>query len=213
MRLPNTIDQERNPIMSPTAAERGQETRARLLDAAGQLIVEDGWGAVTTRKVAERAGLRAGLVHYHFPSVTDLLIDAALASARREVEKALAVLAESADAAAGVDHVLDALAAYSGSDPATVLFSEMLLAASRTERLRAELSVLLGEWRTAVTDWLRTEGGVEDPEATAVLLGAVLDGLVLHRLIDPELAAVRVAGPLKRLVGGGGSGSGSRPGS
>ena len=43
-----------------SAAEQGQLTRARLMDAAAELIAERGWGAVTTRIVAERAGLRPG---------------------------------------------------------------------------------------------------------------------------------------------------------
>ncbi|MEE1942555.1 TetR/AcrR family transcriptional regulator [Streptomyces sp. TRM 70361] len=186
--------------MTPTAAERGQETRTRLLDAAARLIVEEGWGAVTTRKVADRAGLRPGLVHYHFHTVTDLLIDASLESARREVRGALEAV-RSTGAAAGLDLLLEAVAEYSPEDPGTILFTEMLLAARRHERLRAGMAELLREWRTAVADWLRAAGRCPDPEATAVLLGAALDSLVLHRMIDPELVAVPVSGPLRRLVG------------
>ncbi|PPJ24971.1 hypothetical protein C5E45_24055 [Nocardia nova] len=37
-----------------TAKEQGHETRARLMDAATELIAERGWGSVTTRLVAER---------------------------------------------------------------------------------------------------------------------------------------------------------------
>ncbi|MFF4541021.1 hypothetical protein [Streptomyces aureus] len=40
-----------------------------------------------------------------------------------------------------------------------------------------------------------------DAEATAVVLLALLDGLVLHRIIDPELASIPVTGPLRRLAG------------
>lgn len=202
--------------MTPTSAERGHETRERLLDAAAQLIVEDGWGAVTTRRVADRAGLRPGLVHYHFRTVTDLLIEASLASARRELNAAVEALSHADDPAQGITEVLEMLSSYSSSDPATVLFSEMLLASTRLERLRSELSRLLAEWRTTVADWLRAanasrgtgssqsadpadDGG--DLEATAVLLGAALDGLVLHRLIDPSLAGISVTQPLARLVG------------
>jgi AcrR family transcriptional regulator len=74
-----------------TAVEQGQLTRARLMDAAAELIAERGWGAVTTLIVAERAGLRPGLVHYHyhFDSVTDLLIDSSLRAAQTEVARIL----------------------------------------------------------------------------------------------------------------------------
>ncbi|URN07243.1 TetR/AcrR family transcriptional regulator [Actinomadura madurae] len=39
------------------ARRRSSATRGRLLDAAARLIAEVGWGRVTTRAVAERAGL------------------------------------------------------------------------------------------------------------------------------------------------------------
>lgn len=55
--------------MTPTAADRGREVRRKLLTAAVELIPERGWNAVSTRLLAERAGVAAGLVHYHFPSL------------------------------------------------------------------------------------------------------------------------------------------------
>ncbi|OEU87317.1 TetR family transcriptional regulator [Streptomyces abyssalis] len=190
--------------MTPTSAERGQETRRRLLDAAAQLIVEDGWGAVTTRRVADRAELRPGLVHYHFSTVTDLLIEAALASARREMTRAAEAMSQADDASGGVIQVLEMVSEYTATDPTTVLFSEMLLASTRLERLRTELAELMAEWRGGVAEWLRAAGGTsgsqDDAEATALLLGAAIDGLVLHRLIDPSLARISVSGPLARLA-------------
>ncbi|WP_231991179.1 TetR/AcrR family transcriptional regulator [Mycobacterium ulcerans] len=77
----------------PTAAERGAQTRAALMAAAVAVIAERGWGAATTRMVAERAGLPPGLVHYHFASLNDLLIDAALQAAREEAAQVLDGLA------------------------------------------------------------------------------------------------------------------------
>lgn len=203
--------------MPPTSAERGHETRQRLLEAAAKSIVEDGWGAVTTRRVAERAGLRPGLVHYHFSSVDDLLIEAALEAMRREMERATETLgAQTDDPAEGVRAMLDAVSEYTATDPTTVLFSETLLAATRLERLRGRLAALLAEWRRDLAERLRAAAppgsplNPDDAEGTALVLGAAIDGLVLHRLIDPSLARIPVAGPLARLAGSpsGGSPSG-----
>ncbi|NGO71082.1 TetR/AcrR family transcriptional regulator [Streptomyces boncukensis] len=187
--------------MATDSATRGAHTRTRLLDAAVQLIVEEGWGAVTTRKMADRAGVRAGVVHYHFGTVTDLLVDAALDALRRELMAALGVLREARDASAGIADLLAVLQGYSPEDPATVLMSETLLASTRIERLRSELSGLMRELRGAMADWLRARDSVPDPEATAAVLGAALDGLVLHCLLDPELRTTSLAGPLTRLTG------------
>ncbi|MFW6204657.1 MAG: TetR family transcriptional regulator, partial [Actinomycetota bacterium] len=69
--------------MSPSAVERGADTRHRLLGATAAVIARDGWGAVTTRRVAEEAGLTSGLVHYHFSSVDDLRRQATVAALDR----------------------------------------------------------------------------------------------------------------------------------
>jgi len=56
-----------------TGTARTDATDA-LLDAAEQLLVEVGHGAITTRKLAERAGVNHGLVHYYFGSMEELLL-------------------------------------------------------------------------------------------------------------------------------------------
>ncbi|WP_433754609.1 TetR/AcrR family transcriptional regulator [Nocardia sp. CA-135398] len=183
-----------------TAAEQGRQTRARLMAAAIELVAEYGWGAVSTRMVAERAGVRPGVVHYHFHSVTDLLIDASVSAARREYESVMAgVLALPGPEA--MRAMLAAIASYTAADPVTVAMTEMMLAATRHERLRIELGRLLADARAAMANWFRANGVVTDPEATAAVVAALLDGLILHRLIDPSLGAVDVTGPLLRAAG------------
>jgi AcrR family transcriptional regulator len=56
-----------------TATPARIEATDALLDAAEQLLVEIGYSAITTRKLAERAGVNHGLVHYYFGSMEDLL--------------------------------------------------------------------------------------------------------------------------------------------
>ena len=52
---------------------RGAETRAALLRAAIAVVEREGLHAVTTRRVAEEAGLPHGTVHYWFADKADLL--------------------------------------------------------------------------------------------------------------------------------------------
>jgi AcrR family transcriptional regulator len=44
-----------------------------LLDAAERLLVELGYSGITTRRLAERAGVNHGLVHYYFGSIENVL--------------------------------------------------------------------------------------------------------------------------------------------
>ena len=57
-----------------TATPARIEATDALLDAAEQLLVEVGYAAITTRKLAERAGVNHGLVHYYFGAMEDLLL-------------------------------------------------------------------------------------------------------------------------------------------
>jgi AcrR family transcriptional regulator len=52
---------------------RGDATRAQILNAARELLREDGFAGATTRAVAERADVRLSLVHYHFGGKGPLL--------------------------------------------------------------------------------------------------------------------------------------------
>ena len=50
-----------------------QQATIALMDAAEGLLYEVGYGGVTTRAVAEAAGVNHGLVHYYFGSMEELL--------------------------------------------------------------------------------------------------------------------------------------------
>lgn len=177
-----------------TAAERGREMRRRLLGAAVELIVERGWGGVSTRLLAERAGVVPGLVHYHFASLHALLAEAAV-GAMRSTAAALGLDREGNV----VDLLLGALDGYTGQDPVSLLFTETYLAATRDEELRRAVAGVVAEVRDRLVTRL-AEHGVADARATAAVLTAVVDGLLLHRALDPTLTAAAVAPVLRRLV-------------
>lgn len=68
-------------------------TRAVILDAAVQLIRDEGYAAVSTRRVAAVAGLKPSLVHYYFPTTDDLFLSLSqrgAAESDRMIEEALA---------------------------------------------------------------------------------------------------------------------------
>jgi AcrR family transcriptional regulator len=57
-------------------SEAGDATRLALLDAAEDLLITKGVAGITTRKVAEKAGVNQALVHYHFGTIEELLVAA-----------------------------------------------------------------------------------------------------------------------------------------
>src|SRR4051812_36620615 len=64
--------------MTKTAQKTDARAAAEqaLLDAAERLLVEVGYAGITTRRLAEAAGVNHGLVHYYFGSNENLLVRA-----------------------------------------------------------------------------------------------------------------------------------------
>ncbi|WP_329005773.1 TetR/AcrR family transcriptional regulator [Kribbella sp. NBC_00709] len=180
--------------MTPTASH-GQEVRRRLLDAAAELIPERGWSAVSTRILADRAGVTPSVVHYHFSSIQDVLAEAAI-TAMRQVLAATDFTAAPSPTAA-VDAMLASVEQYDGTDPMSLLFTETYLAATRDDRLRAQIATLVTDFRTQLSHWLAIHQ-VPEPAATAAVLAAAIDGLLLHRGLGPESPALPTV--LRRLV-------------
>ena len=56
-------------------AVRGDATRRRIVDAARDVLLERGHAAASTRAVADEAGVRLSLVHYHFGGKQGLLLE------------------------------------------------------------------------------------------------------------------------------------------
>lgn len=185
--------------MAETTAQRGRQVRQRLLATAAELVAERGWTAVSTRVIAERAGVTAGVVHYHFGSVQALLREAALAIVGGLLDQAIPAMARAGSADEALAMMLEFLDDYDGRDPTSLLMAETFLAATRDETLRRALGETVGQFRQAVGARLAA-AGVEAPEATAAVLAAAIDGIVLHRALLPGLDATRVLPVLGRLV-------------
>lgn len=57
-------------------SEDEPDTRSRLLDATEQLMLDEGYAGVSSRKVTEKAGIKSKLLHHYFRTMDDLFIAA-----------------------------------------------------------------------------------------------------------------------------------------
>jgi AcrR family transcriptional regulator len=172
--------------------ERGG-TRRRLLEAAIEMIGEAGWGGVTTRAVAERAGVNQALVHYHYRSVPGLLREAAYAAMSAVFEPVMLRLVETEDPEAALRGMCEALMDIDPDAPEARAVVEATVQAMREQELGAQVRQMLALFRQELAQRLAASqaGGHlpadVEPAALATALVALLDGLALHRLIDPDL--------------------------
>jgi AcrR family transcriptional regulator len=187
-------------------ADREVPTRIRLLEAAVAVMAESGWAGVTSRVVADRAQANNALVHYYFGSVDALRRAAVMHAVEKELEGPVAAILRSEDALTGVaDAIRELLGRGPGAAEQRVLV-EAMLHGLRDDGLRAEterqirmfrdlLAARLAENRAA--GLLRPDA---DPRGLAVLLTALMDGLLMHVLIDPETEAGDAAAGLLALL-------------
>jgi TetR/AcrR family transcriptional regulator len=146
-------------IGGPDAKNRGV-----LLDAAEQLMLEDGYAAVTSRRVAERAGLKPQLVHYYFRTMDEMFIEVFRRRAIQGLEAQAAALES--------PQPLWALWEF-GIDPAgTQLTMEFMGLANHRKALRAEIALYAEQFRAqqvqAITTALQRYG-YEVAEVPAVI--------------------------------------------
>jgi AcrR family transcriptional regulator len=85
-----TTDVKRGVRQRRTQAERSSRTKAKLLEATIELLVEIGYAATSTNDVARRAGLSRGAQVHHFPRKADLVVAAIEHLARKHREILLA---------------------------------------------------------------------------------------------------------------------------
>jgi AcrR family transcriptional regulator len=108
------------------------KTRALLVDAAERLMLDEGYAAVSSRRVASEAGLKPQLVHYYFRTMDDLF----LSVLRRRAEETLERYAR----AVASDRPLRALWALT-TDPRGAAFTmEFAALANHRKAIRAEIA-------------------------------------------------------------------------
>lgn len=56
--------------------KRPEERRAEIVDAAAAIALDEGMERITLRAVAERLGVRPGLITHYFPAAEDLVVEA-----------------------------------------------------------------------------------------------------------------------------------------
>lgn len=202
------MDKSHGQAGRPTSAEQGEATRRAIVDAAVALIGELGWGQVTTRAIAARAGVPHGAVAYHFNGKAELLREAATAATERMLAAPIA-MARQADSVAGlVEGTIGWYAAGGITDPSVALLLEVTREAVRDDALRESFSAMLRDFRASLADLVvrDQERGAVPAEAssagTATVIAALLDGLLLHRVLDPQLDVEAAASAVRTLLGG-----------
>lgn len=139
-----------------------EQTRAKILDAALDIMIEEGIRAVRHRAVARRAGVALGSTTYHFASIEELIISAfqhwrgkALLTDSPFFRKTQEILAPYGDEVVPADDrprvaaaIYDVSVGYLGSQLSGKREDRLLELAFHHESVRVESlhELVMGEW-------------------------------------------------------------------
>jgi AcrR family transcriptional regulator len=154
-----------------------EETREALIEATAQIMLDEGYAAATSRRVAAKAGVKPALVHYYFPSMDDLFVAVLRDKAENNLQRQRQAIAEA--------QPLHALWLLNSATDAQ-LFTEFLAMANHRKAIRSEISAYAMRFRDleegVVTLALKARG-VDLELFPPVVMSMIMGGLarmVLH---------------------------------
>ena len=172
---------------APTPSAR-LSTEEALLDAAERLLVDVGHSGITTRRVAEEAGVNHGLVHYYFGSIEQLLVRTLERFTERLIERQRAMYA------ADLPFLEKWRAAmrFLMSDDVRYekLWLELQALGWNNAEVRERVARVNDEWRGVLTEAFaeaRERYGIEMPlDALVSLVMTFNEGIIVERLSGIE---------------------------
>ncbi len=161
---------------------RDSAARDRMLDATIQIMLDEGYAAATSRRVAALAGVKPALVHYYFPTMDDLYLAVFRRGAEANLDRQQAALAS--------DRPLHAFWETVSEPRGTKALLEFMGLANHRKEIKAEISAWSERWRemqiTALNFIVRQSGmDAEEfpPAALAVVIASIGRTLVLEQAL------------------------------
>ena len=176
--------------MARTQQQRREETRARLLDAAIETIVEVGYARASAAVIARRAEVSDGALFKHFATMGDFMAATALEVMRRQLDQFSKQVAEIPSDRPALEGALIALRDISGNATNAVMY-ELMVAARTDEKLRTTLQGALVEYGRNIYETAQEMPGADQlPPELLMLIVAVMvntfDGAALIRAVLPQ---------------------------
>jgi len=174
-----------SPVEERSRVGRESATRHALIEATAQIMLEEGYAAATSRRVAARAGVKPALVHYYFPSMDDLFVAVLRAGAETNLDRQRQALADEEPL-----HDLWRLNSAHGAQ----LWMEFMALANHRKAIRSEIASYAERFRdleeSAVTMALRTNG-VDVAEFPPVVMSMIVASLARIVLLESGVGITR----------------------
>jgi AcrR family transcriptional regulator len=175
------------------------DTRAQLLDTAELIMKEEGYPAVTTRRLASRMGVSNQLVHYYFRTMDELFLSLMRRGAERSVSRLVQALT--------AKYPLQALLALYTDKGAARLQVEYLALINHRKELSTEATRYTEHMRSLEAEALARilgESGVDvaqySPKGVAVILSAIGRIIAIEKTVGISFGHTEAKAILDRAI-------------
>jgi AcrR family transcriptional regulator len=185
-------------------ALRAVDTHTLILDAVRSRLLVDGYGGLSTRRVAEEAGVPLSQLHYHFGSKQGLILALLEEENQRRLARQSKMYAEDAPLWQRYERACDFLEDDLDSGYVRVL-QEMIAAGWSNEELGDAVRELVGGWFALLAEVAREAEQRYGPlapftaEEVSTLVGAAFIGAEALLLLGFDRDVLPVRSALRRL--------------
>ena len=185
-------------------AVRATDTRTLILDAARSRLLADGYGGLSTRKVAEQAGVPLSQLHYHFGSKQGLILALLDQENQRRLARQHRMYAEDAPLWQRYERACDFLEEDLDSGYVRVL-QEMIAAGWSNRELGDAVRELVGGWFSLLNEVAREAEqrygrlGPFTSDEVGTLVGAAFIGAEALLLLSFDRDVLPIRSALRRF--------------
>ncbi|WP_172652553.1 TetR/AcrR family transcriptional regulator [Rhodococcus opacus] len=189
-----------------TQSERKEESRAKLIDAAIELLGTNGYAGTTLVEIGRRAGLSRGLVTFHFGTKEQIMISVVTAIRERVQSTLVGDTYRGLDA---IDQLVDNYLLGDANSGGSIRAMYVIIMESVTSSpgLRPAVAENNAVFRNLVIGWIaeaiedRQIASHSDPHALSIVIEGVLRGTLIQYLVDPPVVELpRIAALVKRMI-------------
>lgn len=188
---------EDNASSSGSGRSAPEMRREQILEAARLVLAEVGFERITTRRIAEAAGVNIATLHYYFGAKETLLTEAVRYALRRTERRLRAAMEQSPDAAAALENAFHALWELVQERPGALRY-DLVVRGLRDQTAREEARAIYAAYRRLIEEILEqhrlaggTLAGGVTTQTFATYVVAAVDGVILQHLITGDDDATR----------------------
>ncbi len=175
--------------MSPRTEEQfeqiREERKKQIMDVALEIIAEEGFSKVSIAKISEKAGISKGLMYNYFKSKEELIIGimyAGIDEVAGFFDPKEGEILTKEEIHFFIDNIFKV---FGGNIRFWRMYFMVMMQPEVYKIIEPLIMERLGTFMAMILNYFK-QGNYQDPESEMRVFAALLDGIGLHYVLDPE---------------------------